>query len=102
MLPGRRSRTFCFFREVDREEQKQKEGKTMFQKWLQRFLGVAVGVGAVLVCGALPALAEEAPTMESLAAAVAEKGIVLDNSGPPARPSPLFSMPAGFAMVETG
>ena len=74
----------------------------MFQKWLQRFLGVAVGVGAVLVCGALPALAEEAPTMESLAAAVAEKGIVLDNLWTLVTAMLVFFMQAGFAMVETG
>ena len=74
----------------------------MFQKWFQRFLGVAVGVGAVLVCGALPALAEEAPTMESLAAAVAEKGIVLDNLWTLVTAMLVFFMQAGFAMVETG
>ncbi len=74
----------------------------MFQKWFQRFWGVAVGVGAVLVCGALPALAEEAPTMESLAAAVAEKGIVLDNLWTLVTAMLVFFMQAGFAMVETG
>ncbi len=57
---------------------------------------------ALLCLVAAPAFAEEVPTIESNAAAIAEKGVALDTVWTLIAGMLVMLMQAGFAMVETG
>ncbi|MFA5259687.1 MAG: ammonium transporter [Candidatus Omnitrophota bacterium] len=68
-------------------------GKILGGFWLPLMLSV------VLIA---PAFADDAPTVESLAATVSQKGILMDNVWTLIAAMLVFFMQAGFALVETG
>ena len=68
-------------------------------KYKLRFLVITM---TVLIGFAVAAFADEQPTMESLQAAIDQKGVVLDNIWTLLTAVLVFFMQAGFALVETG
>jgi Amt family ammonium transporter len=67
--------------------------------WLSK--GIIPGIMAFLMM-CLPAGAEDIPALESNAAAIAEKGVIMDTVWTLLTAVLVFFMQAGFAMVETG
>ncbi len=62
------------------------------------------GLGMAVICVllAVPVFAKDAPTVDSLAGALEEKGVILDTVWTLLAAILVFFMQAGFAMVETG
>src|SRR3989338_160577 len=76
--------------------------KKILKLQLERFISTLAAVGLGMLCVSRAVFAQDAPTLESVQAALDQKGVIMDNIWTLLTAALVFFMQAGFALVETG